>query len=83
MDAATESPVTSGREPQLLDLDKLDQRLMYCQILALARTIGTLDALPASALEAHAPSRALDRHYCAGCRPAIVKRNGIMRPWIM
>ena len=38
------------RQPQLLDLDKLDQRLMYGQILALAQTIGTLDALPASAL---------------------------------
>jgi hypothetical protein len=38
------------QQPQLLDLDKLDQRLMYGQILALARTIGTLDALPASAL---------------------------------
>ena len=37
-------------QPQLLDLDKLDQRLMYGQILALAQTIGTLDALPASAL---------------------------------
>jgi len=31
---------------------------MYSQILALAQTIGTLDALPASALQAHAPSRA-------------------------
>ena len=39
-----------AQQPQLLDLDKLDQRLMYGQILALARTIGTLDALPASAL---------------------------------
>jgi hypothetical protein len=38
------------QQPQLLDLDKLDQRLMYGQILALAQTIGTLDALPASAL---------------------------------
>jgi hypothetical protein len=37
-------------QPQLLDLDKLDQRLMYGQILALAQTIGTLDALPAFAL---------------------------------
>ena len=37
-------------QPQLLDLDKLNQRLMYGQILALAQTIGTLDALPASAL---------------------------------
>ena len=33
-----------------LDLDKLDQRLMYGQVLALAQTIGTLDALPAAAL---------------------------------
>ena len=40
----------NAQQPQLLDLDKLDQRLMYGQILALARTIGTLDALPASAL---------------------------------
>jgi len=39
-----------ARQPQLLDLDKLDQRLMYGQILALAQTIGTLDTLPASAL---------------------------------
>ena len=31
-----------AQQPQLLDLDKLDQRLMYGQILALARTIGTL-----------------------------------------
>jgi hypothetical protein len=39
-----------AQQPQLLDLDKLDQRLMYGQILALAQTIGTLDALPASVL---------------------------------
>ena len=39
-----------AQQPQQLDLDKLDQRLMYGQILALARTIGTLDALPAYAL---------------------------------
>jgi hypothetical protein len=39
-----------AQQPQLLDLDKLDQRLMYGQILALAHTIGALDALPASAL---------------------------------
>ena len=39
-----------AQQPQLLDLDKLDQRLMYGQILALAQTISTLDALPASAL---------------------------------
>jgi hypothetical protein len=40
----------NAQQPQLLDLDKLDQRLMYGQILALAQTISTLDALPASAL---------------------------------
>ncbi len=39
-----------AQQPQLLDLDKLDQRLMYGQILALAQTIGALDALPVSAL---------------------------------
>ena len=39
-----------AQQPQLLDLDKLDQRLMYGQILACAQTIGTLDAVPASAL---------------------------------
>jgi hypothetical protein len=39
-----------AQQPQLLDLDKLDQRLMYGQILALARAIGTLDAAPASDL---------------------------------
>ena len=38
-----------ARQPQLLDLDKLDQRLMYGQILAYAQTIGALDAVPASA----------------------------------
>jgi len=38
------------QQPQLLDLDKLDQRLMYGQILALAQTIATLDELPASVL---------------------------------
>ena len=37
-----------AQQPQLLDLDKLDQRLMYGQILALAQTIGALDALPAA-----------------------------------
>jgi hypothetical protein len=47
-----------ARQPQLPDPDKLGQRLMYGQILALDRTIGTLDALPAPALQAHAPSRA-------------------------
>ena len=40
----------NAQQPQLLDLDKLDRRLMYGQILALAQTIETLDALPASAL---------------------------------
>jgi hypothetical protein len=39
-----------AQQPQLLDLDKLDQRLMYGQILACAQTIGALDAVPASAL---------------------------------
>jgi hypothetical protein len=39
-----------AQQPQLLDLDKLDQRLMYGQILAYAQTIGTRDAVPASAL---------------------------------
>jgi hypothetical protein len=37
-----------AQQPQLLDLDKLDQRLMYGQILAYAQTIGALDAVPAS-----------------------------------
>jgi hypothetical protein len=51
-DAATGVTAAAGdaRQPQLLDLDKLDQRLMYGQILTLAQTIGTLVALPASAL---------------------------------
>ena len=39
-----------AQQPQLLDLDKLDQRLMYGQILVCAQTIGALDAVPASAL---------------------------------
>ena len=39
-----------ARRPQLLDLDKLDQRLMYGEILAIARAVGALDAAPASAL---------------------------------
>ena len=39
-----------ARRPHLLDLDKLDQRLMYGEILALAQTIKTLDAAQASAL---------------------------------
>ena len=38
------------RRPQLLDLDKLDKRLMYGQILAVARTIEALDAAPPLAL---------------------------------
>ena len=39
-----------AQQPQLLDLDKLDQRLMYGQILAAAQTIETLDAAPATVL---------------------------------
>ena len=39
-----------AQQPHLLDLDKLDQRLMYGQILALAQTIEALDASPAAAL---------------------------------
>jgi hypothetical protein len=39
-----------AQRPQLLDLDKLDQRLMYGEILAFAQTIETLDAARASAL---------------------------------
>jgi hypothetical protein len=39
-----------AQRPRLLDLDKLDKRLMYGQILAFAQTIETLDAAPASAL---------------------------------
>jgi len=35
--------------PHQLDLDKLDKRLMYGQILSFARTIRTLDAAPAAA----------------------------------
>lgn len=35
--------------PRLLDLDKLDKRLAYGQILSFARTITTLDRAPASA----------------------------------
>jgi hypothetical protein len=33
----------------MLDLDKLDKRLAYGQILSFARTITTLDRAPASA----------------------------------
>jgi hypothetical protein len=39
-----------AQRPRLLDLDKLDKRLMYGQILAFAQTIEALDAAPASAL---------------------------------
>ena len=36
--------------PDLLDLDKLDQHLMYGQILTFARTIQALDATPPARL---------------------------------
>lgn len=36
------------RRPKLLDLDKLDKRLIYAQILSLAHTITAMDAAPAS-----------------------------------
>jgi hypothetical protein len=39
-----------AQHPQLLDLDKLDMRLMYGEILTFARAIQALDAAPASAL---------------------------------
>ncbi len=39
-----------AQRPQLLDLDKLDKRLMYGQILAFAQTIEALDAAPPTAL---------------------------------
>jgi len=39
-----------AHRPHQLDLDKLDKRLMYGQILALAQTIEALDAAPAAAL---------------------------------
>ena len=39
-----------AQRPHLLDLDKLDQRLMYGQILAFAQTIEALDVVPSSAL---------------------------------
>ena len=39
-----------AQQPDLLDLDKLDQNLMYGQILTLARTIQALDAIPSAAL---------------------------------
>ncbi len=39
-----------AQHPQLLDLDKIDERLMYGEILTFARAIEALDAAPASAL---------------------------------
>ena len=39
-----------AHRPHQLDLDKLDKRLMYGQILALAQTIEALDAAPVAAL---------------------------------
>ena len=39
-----------AQHPQLLDLDKIDKRLMYGEILTFARAIQALDAAPASAL---------------------------------
>jgi hypothetical protein len=39
-----------AHRPHQLDLDKLDKRLMYGQILALAQTIEALDAASAAAL---------------------------------
>ena len=39
-----------AHRPHRLGIDKLDKRLMYGQILALAQTIETLDAAPAAAL---------------------------------
>ena len=39
----------SRTQPQLLNLDKLDKRLIYGQILTFARTISALDAAPANA----------------------------------
>lgn len=39
----------SRQRPRLLDLEKLDKRLAYAQILAFARTLATLDATPDSA----------------------------------
>jgi hypothetical protein len=38
-----------AHRPHQLDLDKLDKRLMYGQILALAQTVEALDAAPAAA----------------------------------
>jgi hypothetical protein len=39
-----------AQHPELLDLDKLDPRLMYAEILAFAQSITALDRLPSSAL---------------------------------
>ena len=39
-----------AQRPQLLDLDKVDKRLMYGEILAFAQAIKALDAAPAAAL---------------------------------
>jgi hypothetical protein len=39
-----------AQHPELLDLDKLDPRLMYAEILAFAQSITALDSLPSSAL---------------------------------
>ncbi len=39
----------SRQQPKLLDLEKLDRRLAYAQVLAFARTLATLDAAPDSA----------------------------------
>ena len=39
-----------AQRPELLDLDKLDPRLMYGEIIALAKTIEALDATPTSRL---------------------------------
>ena len=41
--------VGSRTKPQLLNLDKLDKRLIYGQILSFSRTISALDIAPATA----------------------------------
>ena len=38
----------SRTQPSLLNLDKLDKKLIYGQILSFARTISALDAAPAT-----------------------------------
>ncbi len=38
------------QRPQLLDLDKLDRRLVYGEVLAFAQAVKALDAAPAAAL---------------------------------